>query len=162
MAEWLSAWLLSRDMAEISLKRRKSSIQPTNQPTITKAAKSHNGFRQKRYIYIDKSKQTIEKGLNIADATHRWSNLSSKEWFLKPICRSQDARRSCGQRTRPDHNLTIYDETKFSSCHTPYINSFLHPASSYYFLSHKKLFQTGNFNVNVRPDLLYFSIWGVY
>ena len=67
-----------------------------------------------------------------------------------------------GQRTRPDHNLTIYDETKFSSCHTPYINSILHPASSYYFLNHKKLFQAGNFNVNVRPELLYFSIWGVY
>ena len=67
-----------------------------------------------------------------------------------------------GQRTRPDHNLTIYDETKFSSCHTPYINSILHPASSYYFLSYKKLFQAGDFNVNVRPDLLYFSIWGVY
>ena len=62
-----------------------------------------------------------------------------------------------GQRTRQDHNLTIYDETKFSSCHTPYINSILYPASSYYFL----LFQTGNLNVNVRPDLLYFSIWGV-
>ena len=67
-----------------------------------------------------------------------------------------------GQRTRPDHNLTIYDETKFSRCHTSYINSILHPACSYYFLSHKKLFQAGNFNVNVRPDLLYFSIWGVY
>ena len=69
---------------------------------------------------------------------------------------------SVGQRTRPDHNLTIYDETKFSSCQSPYINSILHPASSYYFLSHKKLFHAGNFNVNVRPDLLYFSIWGVY
>ena len=58
MAEWLSSWLAeqevrasiprlatqiseigylplpSRDMAEIPLKRRKSSIQPTNQPTI--------------------------------------------------------------------------------------------------------------------------------
>ena len=67
-----------------------------------------------------------------------------------------------GQRTRPDHNLTICDETKFSSCHTPYINSILHPASSYCFLSHTKLFQAGNFNVNVRPDLLFFSIWGVY
>ena len=67
-----------------------------------------------------------------------------------------------GHRTRPDHNMTIYDETKFSSCPTPYINSILHPASSYYFLSHKKLFQAGNFNVNLRPDLLYFSIWGVY
>ena len=63
-----------------------------------------------------------------------------------------------GQRTRPDHNLTIYDETKFSSCHTPYINSILHPATSYYFLSHEKLFQADNSNVNVRPDLLYFSI----
>ena len=39
-----------------------------------------------------------------------------------------------------------------------YINSILHPASSYYFLSNKKLFQAGNFNVNIRPDLLYFSI----
>ena len=67
-----------------------------------------------------------------------------------------------GQRTIPDHNLTIYNETKVPSCHTSYINSILHPASSYYFLSHKKLFQAGNFNVNVRPDLLYFSIWGVY
>ena len=67
-----------------------------------------------------------------------------------------------GQRTIPDHNLTIYDETKVPSCHSSYINSILHPASSYYFLSHKKLFQAGNFNVNVRPDLLYFSVWGVY
>ena len=69
-----------------------------------------------------------------------------------------------GQRSTQDHNLTIYmyDETKFSSCHTPYINSILHTASSYYVLSHKKLFQAGNFNVNVRPDLLYFCIWGVY
>ena len=67
-----------------------------------------------------------------------------------------------GQRRRPHHNLTIYDETKFSSCHTPCINSILHPASSYCFLSHKRLFQAGNFNVNVRPDLMYFSIWGVY
>ena len=67
-----------------------------------------------------------------------------------------------GQRTIPDLNLTIHDETKFSSCHIPYINSTLHPASSYRFLSHKKLFQAGNFNVNIRPDLLYFSIWGVY
>ena len=66
-----------------------------------------------------------------------------------------------GQRTRPDHNMTIYDKTKFSSCHIPYINSILHPASSYYFLSHKNLFQAGNFNVNVRPDLLYFRLWGV-
>ena len=38
-----------------------------------------------------------------------------------------------GQCTRLDHNLTIYDETKFSSCHTPYINSILHAASSYFF-----------------------------
>ena len=66
------------------------------------------------------------------------------------------------QRTRPDHNLTICDEIKFLSYHTAYINSILHHASSYYFLSHKKLFQAGNFNVNVRPDPLYFSIWGVY
>ena len=29
-------------------------------------------------------------------------------------------------------------------------------------LSHKKLFQAGNINVDVRPDLLYFSIWRVY
>ena len=27
---------------------------------------------------------------------------------------------------------------------------------------HKKFFKAGNFNVNERPDLLYFSIWGVY
>ena len=67
-----------------------------------------------------------------------------------------------GQCTRPDLILTIYDETKFSSCHSPYTNNILNPVSSNYFLSHKKLFQAGNFNVNVRPDLLYFSIWGVY
>ena len=67
-----------------------------------------------------------------------------------------------GQRTRPDNNLTIYDETKFSSWHTPFINSILHPASSYYFLSHKKHFQAGNVNGIGRPDLPYFSIWGVY
>ena len=67
-----------------------------------------------------------------------------------------------GQSTRPDLNLTIYDETKLSSCHTLYTNNILHPMSSYYFLSHNKLFQAGNFNVNVRPALLYFSIWGVY
>ena len=59
-----------------------------------------------------------------------------------------------GQRTRPDLNLTIYDETKFVSCHIPCTNNSLHPVSSYYFLSHKELFQAGNFNVNVRPDLL--------
>ena len=69
---------------------------------------------------------------------------------------------SIGQRTRPDLNLTIYDETKFSSCHIPYTSNILHTVSSDYFLSHKKLCQAGNFNVNVRPDLLYFSIWGVY
>ena len=69
---------------------------------------------------------------------------------------------SIGLSTRPDLNLSIYDETKFSSCHTPYTNNILHPVSSYYFLSNKKLFQIGNFNVNERPDLLYFSIWGVY
>ena len=67
-----------------------------------------------------------------------------------------------GQCTRTDFNLTIYDETKFSSCHIPYTNNILHPVSSYYFLSHKKLFQAGNFNVNVRADMLYFSICGVY
>ena len=64
--------------------------------------------------------------------------------------------------TRPDLNLTIYDETKYSSCHIQYSNNILHPVSSYYFQSHKKLCQAGNFNVNVRPDLLYFSIWEVY
>ena len=67
-----------------------------------------------------------------------------------------------GQRTRPDLNLTFYDETKCSICHTPYTYDIFHPVISYYFLSHMKLFQAGNFNVNVRPDLLYFSIWGVY
>ena len=54
-----------------------------------------------------------------------------------------------GQRTSPDLNLTIYDETKFSSCHTPYTYNILHLVSFYYYLSHKKLFQAGNFNVNV-------------
>ena len=38
----------------------------------------------------------------------------------------------------------------------------MQPLSSYYFLIHNKLFQADNFNVNVRSDLLYFSIWGVY
>ena len=66
------------------------------------------------------------------------------------------------QRISPDLNLTIYDETKFSSCHTPYTNNILYPVSSYNFLRHKTLFQAGNFNVNIRPNLLYFSIWGVY
>ena len=56
----------------------------------------------------------------------------------------------------------IYDETKFSSCHTPYPNNILHPMSSYYFLSLKELFRAGNHNVNARPDMLYFSLWGVY
>ena len=65
---------------------------------------------------------------------------------------------SLGQRTRPDLYLIVYDETKFSGCHTPYTKNILHHVSSYYFLSHKKLFQAGNFNVNERPDLLYFSI----
>ena len=66
------------------------------------------------------------------------------------------------QRTRPSLNLTIYDETKFSSCNTPSANNILNPVSYYYFLSHKKLFKASNFNVNERPDLLYFSLWGVY
>ena len=57
---------------------------------------------------------------------------------------------------------TIFDKSKFSSCQIPYTNNILHHMSSYYFLSHKKLLQAGNFNVNVRPDLLYFSIWGIY
>ena len=65
---------------------------------------------------------------------------------------------SCRTATSPDLNLTIDDETKFSSCHTPYTNNVLQPVSSSYFLSHKKLFQAGNVNVNVRPNLLYFSI----
>ena len=59
-------------------------------------------------------------------------------------------------------NMTTNNETKFSSCKIPYTNNILHPASSHYFRSHKKLFQAGNINVNVRPDLLYFRIWGVY
>ena len=63
-----------------------------------------------------------------------------------------------GQRTMPYLNLTINDETKFSTFHIPHTNNFLYPVSSYYFLSCKKLFQAGNFNFNVRPDLLYFSI----
>ena len=67
-----------------------------------------------------------------------------------------------GRRTIPYLNLTIFDETKVSSCHIPYTNNILYPVSSYCFLSHKKFFQAGNFNVNIRPDLLYFSIWGIY
>ena len=65
---------------------------------------------------------------------------------------------SIGQRTRPDLNLTIYDETKFSSCHTPYNYNILHHESSYYFQSHKMLFQAGNCNINERQILLYFNI----
>ena len=57
---------------------------------------------------------------------------------------------------------SVYNETKFLSCHIPYTNNILRPVSSYYFLSHKKRFQAGICNVNVRPDLLYFSIWGIY
>ena len=67
-----------------------------------------------------------------------------------------------GQRTRPYLNVTFSDETKFSSYHIPYTNNILHFVSSYHFSSHKKRFQAGDFNVNVRPDLLYFSIWGVH
>ena len=63
-----------------------------------------------------------------------------------------------GKRTRPYLNLTIYDETKFSSCNTSYNNNTMHAVNSYCFLSHKKLFQAGNVNVNARQDLLYFSI----
>ena len=66
------------------------------------------------------------------------------------------------QRTRLYLNVTIYNETKFSRCHIPHTNNIFHPVSSYHFLSHKKLFQTSNCNVNVRPDLLYFSIWGAH
>ena len=67
-----------------------------------------------------------------------------------------------GQRTGPYLNPTIYDETKFSSCNIPYNNNIMHHVTSYYFPSHKKLFPAGYFNVNVKPDLLYFSIWGIY
>ena len=52
------------------------------------------------------------------------------------------------QRTSPDLNLTIYDDTKFSSSHKPYTNTILHHVSSYDFQSYK-LFQAGNFNVNI-------------
>ena len=63
-----------------------------------------------------------------------------------------------GWRTRPVLNITIYHDTKFSSCHMPYTNNILHPVSSYHFQSNKKLFQAGNFNVNIRQNLLCFSI----
>ena len=63
---------------------------------------------------------------------------------------------------RPDLNRTIYDDTQFSSCHIKFTNNILHPVRSYYIQSYKKLFRADNFNVNIRPDLLYFSIWGVY
>ena len=57
--------------------------------------------------------------------------------------------------------LTIYDDTKCSSCHIPYTYNIFHLVSSYYFQSYNKTFQEGNFNVNMRPDMLYFSIWGI-
>ena len=69
-----------------------------------------------------------------------------------------------GQRTRPVHNLTIDDDTKFSNFHIPYtnVNNILYPVRFffYYFQSNKEIFQAGYFNVNIRPYLLYFSIWG--
>ena len=68
----------------------------------------------------------------------------------------------CSKAHKALSKLTNYDEAKFSSCHIPFTTNILHHVSSYYFLSHKKLFQAGNFNVNVRQDLLYFSIWGIY
>ena len=43
---------------------------------------------------------------------------------------------NAGQRTRPDINLTIYDDKKFSSCHIPYTKNILLPVSSDYFLSY--------------------------
>ena len=101
------------------------------------------------------------------------SNLSkSKQYFnlaniVKMVlkwcwrCKSVIMTILVGRRARPYLNLTIYDEVKFSSCHIPYSNKIMHPVNSYYFLRYKKLFQAGNFNVNVRPDLQYFSIWGV-
>ena len=37
----------------------------------------------------------------------------------------------------------------------------MHPVSSYYFQKFKSLYFAGNFNADIRPDLLFFSIWGV-
>ena len=66
------------------------------------------------------------------------------------------------QRTGPVPNLMIYVDTTFSNCHIPNTNNILHTVSSYRFQSYKKLFQAGNFNVNIRPDLMYFRILKVY
>ena len=52
------------------------------------------------------------------------------------------------QRTSQDLNLTVYDDTKFSSPHVPYTNTILHLVISYDFQSYRKLFQAGNINVN--------------
>ena len=120
-----------------------------------KMGKGHNSLFLEGWSVIAKllKSSSYLNFVNIVKVVPKWC------WRHKSVMRI-----IVGHRTRPYHNLTIYDETKFSSCHTlyTYINSILHLASSYYFLSHKKLFQAGNFNVNVRPDLLYFSIWGVY
>ena len=62
-----------------------------------------------------------------------------------------------GQRISPDLNLTINDDAEFSSSHR-----ILHHVSSYDFQKYKKFFQAGNFNANMRPDMMFFSIWGVY
>ena len=53
--------------------------------------------------------------------------------------------------------------THFSSCHTsiPYTDNNLHIVSSYYFQSYMKLFHADNFDVSIRPDLLYFSVWRI-
>ena len=52
---------------------------------------------------------------------------------------------------------TIYDDINFSSCHIPYTHNYLHTMSSY-IQSNKKLFQAYQFNLSIRPDLLYFSV----
>ena len=64
------------------------------------------------------------------------------------------------QRTSPDINRIIYDFTHFSSCHITQTYDILQPVSSYYFPSYNQPFKVGNFNIDMRHDLLLFSIWG--
>ena len=67
-----------------------------------------------------------------------------------------------GQHRKPVLNMTMYNNTKFSSCRIRHTHNILHPVSSYYFQSYTKLFQAGNVYVVIRPNHLYFSIWGIW
>ena len=56
----------------------------------------------------------------------------------------------------------LYTTTNlFSNYHVPYTHNMLHHVNSYYFKKYMKLFQTGTFIFHIRPDMLYFSIWGL-